>query len=225
MIRILGPRYIRISFLVEVSIRCLYFIFYIYSCKPYSKGWRSHCDSPTFVIISSVVIIAGRHPWFFPARVFHVKFVSPLCIYFHNKWYQSIGHQSTNHAATGVFGIGESIWSAAAAAAALVVRWSRRVADLPSSWPPCASTQEQQQCRVEAAREKQKSRRSNSVQSIQPAHSYRENKNNLPRDFRFLIRLIFSKWELLRPPKLVYQEIPWSTLRAHGKCTRGSRFC
>jgi hypothetical protein len=34
--------------------------------------------------------------------IFHVKFVSPLCIYFHNKWYQSIGDRSTNHTATGV---------------------------------------------------------------------------------------------------------------------------
>jgi hypothetical protein len=35
VILILGPQYIRISFLVEVSIRCLSFIPYIYSCKPY----------------------------------------------------------------------------------------------------------------------------------------------------------------------------------------------
>jgi hypothetical protein len=38
VIRILGPQYIRNSFLVGVPIRCLSFILYIYSCKPYGKG-------------------------------------------------------------------------------------------------------------------------------------------------------------------------------------------
>ena len=37
-----------------------------------------------FVSNSSIVIIAGRRPWFFSAKVFHIKFVSPLCIYFIN---------------------------------------------------------------------------------------------------------------------------------------------
>ena len=92
MIQILGSQYIQINFLVGVPIRCLSFILYVYSCK---KGRRSHCDSPTFVINSSIVIIAGRRPWFFPARVFHVKFMSPLCIYFHNKWCQSYRDRST----------------------------------------------------------------------------------------------------------------------------------
>ena len=40
--------------------------------------------SPAFVSNFSIVIIAGRRQWFFPVRVFHVKFVSPLCIYFYN---------------------------------------------------------------------------------------------------------------------------------------------
>lgn len=41
--------------------------------------------SPAFVSNSSVVIIASRRPWFFSARVFHVKFMFPLYIYFHNR--------------------------------------------------------------------------------------------------------------------------------------------
>jgi hypothetical protein len=81
-------------------IRCLSFISYIYSSKPYWKGWwRSHCYSPTFVINFSIVIIAGRCLWFFPARVFHVKFVSPLCIYFHNRTCVSLLSDSGSQAA------------------------------------------------------------------------------------------------------------------------------
>ena len=38
VIQILGPQYIWISFLVGVSIRCLFIFPYIYSCKPYGKG-------------------------------------------------------------------------------------------------------------------------------------------------------------------------------------------
>lgn len=41
-------------------------------------------QSPIRVPNSSIVIIAGRRPWFFPVRVFHIKFVYLLCIYFHN---------------------------------------------------------------------------------------------------------------------------------------------
>ncbi len=69
-------------------IMCLsYYLIYIYIYTLVSRTGRDDVPiviPPMFVINSSIVIIVGRHPWFFHAWVFHIKFVSLLSIYFHN---------------------------------------------------------------------------------------------------------------------------------------------